>query len=112
MCQPKAETWDWICVTTCSIPGARSPDMAFTICHALTRSSNSNPAPLVDRSVAEKLLAIPLAGAFRVRGFLEEVIRWGGTSSDLFAGSLHRRSRIKATTRYLFVASLLHNATL
>src|SRR3546814_17285606 len=76
MRHPKVETWAWTCVTTPPIPGACSPDRAFTNCQALIRSSNSNPAPLVDRSVAGARFALPPRGAFGFDVFLDGAIRF------------------------------------
>ncbi|MNO55254.1 hypothetical protein D3C76_457410 [compost metagenome] len=64
ICHPMVETWAWICVITPSIPGARSPDRALTICQALIRSSKSKPAPLVDRNVAGPPFPLRPADAF------------------------------------------------
>ncbi|MCY1463092.1 hypothetical protein D9M71_809400 [compost metagenome] len=74
MPHPKVETWACTCVTTPPIPGACSPDRAFTNCQALIRSSNSNPAPLVDRSVADARFALPPRGAFGFDLFLDGAI--------------------------------------
>src|SRR3990167_740008 len=111
MRQPKIETWAWICVTTPPIPGACSPDRAFTNCQALIRSSNSNPAPLVDRSVAGARFALLLRGAFGFDVFLGFVISFqmlvaldychicrreagGACSPQLFGGREASRSRL------------------
>ena len=61
MRHPKVETWAWSWVIAPPIPGAISPERAFTSCQPLIRSSNSNPAPLVDRKVAGGRFS-PLAG--------------------------------------------------
>jgi hypothetical protein len=52
---------------------ASSPESAFTNCQALIKSSNSNPAPLVDRSVAGARFASQLR-AFGFDVFLGGVI--------------------------------------
>lgn len=74
MCHPNVETWAWICVATASIPGARSPDNAFTSCQALTWSSKSNPAPLVDRSVAGAGFTLSPRDDFSFELFLDAVV--------------------------------------
>src|SRR5450830_45103 len=70
MRHPKVETWAWICVITLSIPAPCSPAKAFTSCQALIRSSNSNPAPLIDRSVADARFTLAPRGAFGFDVFL------------------------------------------
>lgn len=56
------------------MPGACSPDSVFTNCQALISSSNSNPAPLVDRSVADTRFTLPPRGAFCLVVFFDEGI--------------------------------------
>ena len=105
MRHPKVETWAWTCVAT-PIPSACSPARAFTNCQALIRSSNSNPAPLVDRSVAGARFAVLSRGAFGFDVFLDGAIDFrmlvaldychicrreaGGAGSSQFYGGLKR----------------------
>ncbi len=55
-------------------PGACSPDRAFTNCQALIKSSNSNPAPLIDRNVPGAGLALLSREAFGFDVFLDWAI--------------------------------------
>ncbi len=51
--QPKSYTWAWTLVAPPPTPGTCSPERDLAISQALTKSSKSNPAPLLDLTVAD-----------------------------------------------------------